>query len=85
MVVSFKTSRDDMDIIGKIVKRANGGITLAMDLDACNSNGCPLDFGKLLAFDDFNFWHDIGGIQRFIDRNTGWIGGCFSPRCSKGE
>lgn len=57
--------------------------SLEMDLDACHSNGCLLDFDKLLAFDDGNFGHDVFGIARFIDRTTGKLGRCFLPRCSK--
>lgn len=54
-----------------------------MDLEATNCNGCPLNFQKLLDFPDFDFNHDIAGIRRHIDRSTGRLGDCFSPRCSK--
>lgn len=58
-----------------------------MDLDAVNSNGCPLDFDKLAGFDDFDFAHDIVGIYKNLDRNTGQLTDHFIPRCalSKGE
>jgi hypothetical protein len=32
------------------------------------------------AVEDFNFAHDIMGIHRHIDRNTGVLTECFSPR-----
>lgn len=57
-------------------------INLIMDLtaaDGVNGND-PLDWNRLLAADDFNFLHDIGGICRHIDRETGELGGCFAPR-----
>lgn len=53
-----------------------------MDLDACHSNGCPLDFDKLEAFDDFNFTHDVAGIARHLDRRTGKLEDHFLPRCA---
>lgn len=57
-------------------------INLVMDLTAADGeNGnLPLDWERLLAADDFNFLHDIGGISRHIDRETGELGGYFVPR-----
>jgi hypothetical protein len=54
-----------------------------MDLDACHSNGCPLDFDKLESFDNFNFAHDVSGIRTHIDRETGQLAAHFLPRCAK--
>lgn len=57
-------------------------LNLLMDLtaaDGVNGND-PLDWDRLLAADDFNFLHDIGGISRHINRETGEIGGHFLPR-----
>jgi hypothetical protein len=53
-----------------------------MDLEAVHSNGCPLDFDKLLSFDDGNFAHDVLGIRQHIDRETGQLAGYFMPRCA---
>lgn len=53
-----------------------------MDLIATH-NSNPLDLERLLAADDFNFIHDVYGIARHIDRETGELGGCFSPRFSR--
>lgn len=55
-----------------------------MDLDACHSNGCPLDFNALLFFSDADRVHDIIGIRRNINRTTGKLENCFVPRCAKG-
>lgn len=87
--IKFDMTDDEARLIQKIVTRAlnnsyiTGGeiIALEMDLAACNANGTPLDFEKLLAFDAFNFAHDIGGIRRHLDRDTGKLKDCFTPRC----
>ena len=42
-------------------------LTLFMDLDFAEQ-AFNIDFEKLLAFDNFNFAHDIIGIQNSIDR-----------------
>lgn len=83
--VSFYTTTGESDLILKIVKRAKttDRLSLNMDITACHANGCPLDLEKLLAFDDFNFYHDINGISRNINRTTGKLENCFLPRCAK--
>lgn len=55
-------------------------MTLMMDLEACHSNDCKLKLQELLETDDFNFMHDINGIQHHIDRETGKLVNCFLPR-----
>lgn len=51
-----------------------------MDIAATHANGCRLNLDALLAADDFNFAHDVFGICRHLDRDTGQLGGCFRPR-----
>jgi hypothetical protein len=58
---------------------------LIMDLTACHANGCPMDWEKLLAADDFTFVHDLVGIANHIDRETGKIAQGFLPRCASKE
>lgn len=58
-------------------------LSIKMDINACHCNGCPLDLEKLLAFDDANFFHDLYGIRRHINRKTGQLEDCFLPRCAK--
>jgi hypothetical protein len=53
-----------------------------MDVTACHLNGTKLDLEQLLAFDDFNFCHDVFGIARHLDRSTGALQNCFLPRCA---
>lgn len=94
MTINFDVSRSDMDMIAKILDRAgslnligtepnhNDRLALMMDLQATHSNGCAMDFAKMLAADDFNFTHDFCGIHRHIDRTTGKLTGWFLPRCA---
>lgn len=89
---SFKVKPWELDLIAKAVDRAVAlydqsniqadRLTLHMDLTAAHANDGPLDFAKLLDFPDFDFMHDIVGINRHIDRFTGKLGDCFVPRCA---
>lgn len=93
MDVAFTTTLAENLLIDEVVARAAiaglvkgrrySRLDLRMDLTATHSNGCPLDFHKLLQFNDFNFTHDIAGIARHLDRSTGELRGCFLPRCAK--
>jgi hypothetical protein len=84
--ISWKISRADYALIGMIVTRARtrfrdiDPLALQMDLIACHANGTPLRLADLLAADSFDFWHDVNGIQRHIDRGTGKLRDCFLPR-----
>jgi hypothetical protein len=96
--VSFSVSDTDRALITKIVDRAldiisrdrplakrdraDRRLNLRMDLEACHANGNPLDLAKMADADDFNVMHDVGGISRHIDRDTGKLLDFFSPRCS---
>jgi hypothetical protein len=94
-LVSFDATKEEYATIGLIAERAHELAASAgfdyptmdaeMDVTATHANGCPLDLGRLLAFDDANFGHDVFGIRRFIDRSTGELTHCFLPRCSKPE
>ena len=81
----FNTTASEMRLISKIANRvvkADGSFKMdvEMDLTACHSNGCKLDFKKLFGFEDFDFFHDVYGISKNINRETGHIGNCFLPR-----
>ena len=88
--VSFTVKKDEARIISKIAARA---VSLAlahdityefmdadMDITATHANGCPLRLDDLLAADEFNFGHDVFGIRRHFDRETGKLTRCFLPR-----
>lgn len=93
--VSFKVSKADRLLVTDAVERVaqyeakNGRrcdrLSVAMDLEATHANGCPLNFEKLLTFDDLSFLHDIYGINRHLNRETGELMHCFLPRCAKNE
>lgn len=94
MTVSFDVSSADAFTIDKIVDRAEGiaadfaigdfdRLSLTMDLTACHANGNPLRLDDLLAARPFDFAHDVFGISRFIDRDTGKLTDHFSPRYSE--
>ena len=81
-----------MNIIGikRVVDRAIGmglisndySISLRMDMDVADMD-VGIDFDKLMAFDDFNFRHDVVGIANNVNRSTLKLDNCFSPRCTK--
>lgn len=89
--INFRVSEGERDLISRLADRASilakkQGVkrfdktACMMDLTATHANGCPLDFDRLLVADDFNFSHDIAGIQRHLDRSTGQLTDCFLPR-----
>jgi hypothetical protein len=91
MPVSFTVTRDEANLIALIAERADRELftphhvdqTVAdtiMDLKATIAQGCPLKLKELLIADLIDFAHDVGGIRRHIDRNTGLLGDFFLPR-----
>jgi hypothetical protein len=83
----------EYELTGKIVRRAVrmakslgtriDGLSLFMDIE----NVCKeinLDLYKLFCADDANFGHDVFGIRANMNRKTGKLENCFTPRhCSK--
>lgn len=59
-------------------ERATGDV--ALDIIATHLNGCPLRLTELELARDFDFVHDIAGIWRHLDRDTGKLGPIFNPR-----
>src|SRR3990167_3709480 len=92
--VKFDTTQEESHIVMAIARRAVVMAAKAridydfqsacMDITATHSNGCPLKLGELLVADDFNFSHDVFGIRRYIDRDTGELTRCFVPRFAAG-
>ena len=81
-----KATRDELITIKAIALRSkNSGNTrdfmdIQMDIQAVHTV-CKLDLRKLLTADDFNFDHDIYGIERHLNRSTGELENFFVPRC----
>jgi hypothetical protein len=88
--INWNVTNEDAAIISKIVDRARRmaikydveyeATDISMDVTACHLNGTPLKLQALLDADDLNFSHDVFGIRRHIDRDTGKVGGFFLPR-----
>lgn len=93
MILFNVQTKDEVRTITKIAQRAVAMAASAefdypfmdadMDVTACHVNGCPLKLNELLAADEFNFAHDVFGIRRHINRETGKLEDCFLPRYAK--
>jgi hypothetical protein len=94
--INWRVSDEDETLISQIVKREcdsyrkdvgrlprGYALHVRMNVTACHANGNPLDLAGLLAADDFNFSHDINGLDRHVCRDTGKLINCFLPRYSK--
>lgn len=94
-MILFRVNRAEERLIAKIAKRAhimdqeaNDADSMTrqhhrMNITAAHANGNPLDLSALLVADDFNFAHDVFGIDRHICRDTGKMLNFFLPRFSK--
>jgi hypothetical protein len=91
--LSFSVSPAERATIKKIVNRTlamqrehtgkcDEPLHVEMDITACHASGNPLRLDDLLAADDFNFAHDVFGIARHLNRETGELQNFFSPRFS---
>jgi hypothetical protein len=91
--VSFECPESERKIVRAIARRARDllleygvdrpALDIDMDIVATHCNGNPLRLNDLLAADDFNLMHDVSGIARFLNRETGKLEGFFSPRFSR--
>ncbi len=87
-----KFSLEEQQVVNQIVARAaqvealRGArldrLSLEMDLAAVHTH-TPLRLDDLFAADDFDFAHDVRGIQRHIDRKTGLLMDHFLPRFAR--
>jgi hypothetical protein len=94
--ISFTVTNTEFDLIQKIADRAmamqkesrhprdrRSRQDFVMDVTATHANGNPLRLADMLAADDFNFAHDVFGIERHLDRETAELRDFFSPRFSQ--
>ena len=89
-MLKFDATKREMEIIMEIAKRASqlaasfghdySRMDAMMDVEACHSNGCKLKLFDLAQADDANFAHDVFGINRHLNRETGQLEDCFLPR-----
>lgn len=79
---------EEQSIVWQIVVRAiemeiyDDSLDCDMDLGAVCFH-TPLRLNDLLNADNFNFAHDMRGIQRHINRTTGQLENFFLPRFAK--
>jgi hypothetical protein len=86
--INWSATAEESALIEQICKRAvaiwhlskRNIINTAMDITACHLNGTPLKLASWLAADDFDFLHDLYGIDRNMNRETGKLENCFLPR-----
>lgn len=92
-MIRFDTTTEEAATIKKIAKRYRDlqkkhgfkprpQLDVEMDLSATHLNGNPLRLADLLAADDSNLGHDVGGIADHLDREKGKLVRCFRPRYS---
>jgi hypothetical protein len=87
-ITNLEITKEDFDLAVDVAQRVlreftnypDDQRTLIMDLNACHSNGCPLDFAGLAKANMLDLSHDIYGIRQHINRDTGKLEGCFMPR-----
>ena len=91
MALSFKlSSAAEHSLIDQIAVRAMevarqadvplDRMTITMDVTACHLNSYPLRLADLLTAKAGDFSHDVFGIHRHINRETGELENCFVPR-----
>lgn len=86
----LNATREERDIILGIMRRFEdlvgddlevNRLATMMDLEACHCNGCPLDLEGLRDLSrDVDLVHDVAGIGRYLDRETGKLTSAFTPR-----
>jgi hypothetical protein len=87
-MINWETTSEEFALLVQVAKRVQADLkdhpdsrrTVVMDLNACHSNGCPLDFKGLLNASATDFAHDIYGIRSHVNRETGKLEGFFTPR-----
>jgi len=88
MIAWDKLKKEDCKIIVEIVSRYVlhcpdlNYLNCIMDLEACHIF-CPIDLIGLLQSKDGDFFHDVCGIFRHIDRETGRLNNFFIPRYAR--
>lgn len=62
---------------------SEGIMGLGFTLIVVHRHQCPLRLRDLAAADEFNFWHDVGGITRHFDPDTRRLRHGFWPRFAR--
>ena len=86
--VEMATKEDSDKIVAvatrasEILTRANvphSNLAIFVDLELCHANGCPLDLDAMMICPEEVLIHDVIGISRFVDRETGELFAGFLP------
>lgn len=87
--INWETTKEEDTQIQSIVERIAtldpeiDQISCAMDITACHLNGCHLDLERMINANDADLLHDIGGINRNLNRDNGKLENHFLPRLRK--
>ena len=85
-MIKWNSTKQENETVRLIAQRANalaGDYSVSetsMDVLAAHLNGCRLRLRGLLEAGSGDFMHDVSGIRAHLDRKTGKLGDCFSPR-----
>jgi hypothetical protein len=85
---TFKTTKEEVQTITQIAKRAIAQgfdrdlLSITMDLEAAH-HVCPLDLDALRHAPQLDMLHDVAGIARHLNHDTGQPADCFVPRFAK--
>ena len=92
-MIKWDATEKDNDLIFDIAKRAVALykeigqkvdiVSVEMDIKATHLNGCELRLKEFLEAKGFDFMHDITGINRHLNRDTGKLQNHFLPRFAK--
>lgn len=88
--IFYNFSQDELDLVvragvrvEKVIGKQLNRATFLLDMAAVQKQ-CPLNLVELAFNDDIaSVAHDILGIRRHINRDTGQLEGCFIPRFAK--
>ena len=84
---NLKTTEAEAKLISQIACKAGllgfkrNHLYLIMDLEVCHAS-CPLRLDDLVKANNMDLIHDVDGIVRNLNRQTGTLENCFVPRYS---
>lgn len=86
-MLTWNATKSEYRLMAAVAKRAVRELQIdreysdiEMDIAACHCNGCALQLAELLEADRLDFAHDIFGIVKHLNRETGKLQDCFLPR-----
>lgn len=84
-MIKFDASAEAVRLMAAIIDNINPPVrhrtTLMMSLEACHTNGCPLDLVRMVQQGKTSdVVHDVYGIDAHLNRETGQLEDCFWPR-----